>query len=252
MQLIDYSPAHSITPLNHSIGEKIVRKKELWLIVTLIFFCAAASCCVLIPAGGILLGGWVSNREGISQNTSFAPEKSRVKLIPNTVIFSDQDLVSMLLRADDLPDGLEWVTGPIYSPTDRDFTSGVNIQLGGGERPDEWTYSQSVYQFASVAAAQEDYADAIARLTAFQPPATEKLPPLRADEYNLVCTQLPNRINPYCVWTARYGFLVVELLAWLEPENLSYEDLQLMIGVVDRRVNEVIQHNGSNPWGQDF
>jgi len=42
------------------------------------------------------------------------------------------------------------------------------------------------------------------------------------------------------------------LMAWLEPEHLSFEDLQAMIGVLDERISGIIQDGGTRPWGQDF
>ena len=217
-----------------------MKNKGLWIgliILTLIF---AAFWCALGVASLHLLPA--------------PPDLSALPDLASEPTYTSDDLFAMLIRLEDLPAEPKQVTGPYYYLPDfkRNYTDGVNVQFTGGLVPNDWTYSHNIYQFGSEFTAQDDYASALSRLVGFSAPAAEALPPLRADEFNLVCTEIASRTSPYCIWTARYDTLVVELMAWLEPEHLSFEDLQAMIGVLDERISGIIQDGGTRPWGQDF
>ncbi|HNT55897.1 MAG TPA: hypothetical protein PKG95_14365 [Anaerolineaceae bacterium] len=168
---------------------------------------------------------------------------------PLPTVAPDLTLESLLLTPDDLQSEARVVSAADWhSADDHGAIGAVNVQLGGGQRPfNDWLLSQNIYRFNTPENAQADYAAILSRLQDFSPPADVSLPPLQAAEAFWGCTQPASRQHPYCVWIALYDNHVIELLAWVEPEQMSLEDLQAVITGLDARLGYQILSGGERP-----
>ena len=65
-----------------------------------------------------------------------------------------------------------------------------------------------------------------------------------ADEQKISCYTYSNMEYPVCRWVARYEEIVIEVIAWLNPNRINIEDFQDLVIKIDEKVISYLSENG--------
>jgi hypothetical protein len=176
----------------------------------------------------IFIGGCVVMSGCILKLLVPAPERS----------FASQDL---LLSKEDLPTDWSVVSGPQKVNDNTKPKNSMEIALIKSidseistER--KWDIMERVYRFTSVEGAKEDYS-----VTTKFPGKTDidgwTFTSDLADEQKVSCYTYSNMEYPVCSWVARYKEFEIEVIAWLDPNRMTLEDMQSFVMKIDEKSN---------------
>lgn len=156
-----------------------------------------------------------------------APERT---FLPQDLLLTTEDLPSAWLVAF-VPQKVSDNTKPsnsmeiaLLKSTDKEITNGR-----------KWDVMERVYRFYSIEGAKDDYATIITFpgetniedwtfLSSF------------ANEQIFSCYTYSNIEFPVCNWVARYEEIVIEVIAWLDPNRLTLEELQAIVIKIDEKI----------------
>jgi hypothetical protein len=154
---------------------------------------------------------------------------------------SQLDLSKLLISDEkDLPEA-EWETNgldhTVYDT--RRSPDVVSIIFLSGDEPDMFGVSQEVFRYTSEFYSKDDYQYAKGILDGYFPPGWTYKSTM-ADESHFSCFQYRNAQFPQCFWIARYGKIVINIRAWLNPEKMSLETMQTVVQKVDSLASEYL------------
>ena len=180
-----------------------------------------------LATGIVFLGGILIMSGCIFKLLIPAPKRS----------FLPQDL---LLVKEDLPPQWSVAFGPIKAgeyakPSDSMETALLKLteeKLLGDKK---WDVRESVYPFNSIEGAKEDYAET----TTF--PGETNIEGWTfwsslADEQKFSCYTYSNVDFPVCTWVARYEEIEIQVIAWINPNRLTLDEVQALVKRIDEKV----------------
>ena len=150
------------------------------------------------------------------------------------------ELKDLVLTSDDLPAQWSVAFGPQLVSDNTKPNNSLEIAFWkstAGILPGEekWEVKEMLYRFSSIEGAKEDYAvtttfpgETVIECWTFKSDL--------ADEQKFSCYTYSNMEYPVCSWVGRYDEIEVEVIAWLDPNRLSLEEVQELIGKIDERI----------------
>lgn len=174
----------------------------------------------------IFIGGSVVMSGCILKLLVPAPERS----------FAAQDL---LLSKEDLPTNWSVASGPqkVSDNTKPNnsmeiaFIKSIDSEINTERK---WDIMERVYRFNSVEGAKEDYS-----VTTNFPGRTDidgwTFTSDLADEQKVSCYRYLNMNYPVCSWVARYNEFEIEVIAWLDSNRMTLEDMQSFVIKIDEK-----------------
>ncbi len=150
------------------------------------------------------------------------------------------ELKDLVITSDDLPAQWAVVFGSQLVSDNTKPSNSLEIAFWkstAGKLPGEekWEVKEMLYRFSSIEGAKEDYA-----VTTSFPGETNiegwTFKSDLADEQKFSCYTYSNMDYPVCRWVGRYDEIEVEVIAWIDPNRLSLEEVQDLIVKIDERI----------------
>jgi hypothetical protein len=153
--------------------------------------------------------------------------------------FTPQDL---LVSQKDVPSWLIKTAGPKRVSDNRRSNDSAEIKFSPHDDQEIRGFRQSVFRYDSIEGARRDYADA----TTF-PGKTDvegwTYISSSADEQKFSCYTYSNSDIPVCSWVARYQEFVIEVVAWIGPDQVSIQEMEKLVKVIDTKVINFMNTN---------
>lgn len=147
-------------------------------------------------------------------------------------LFTPQDL---LISQKDVPSWWIKTAGPKRVSDNRRSSDSSEIKFSVNDDQEILGFRQSVFRYASIEGAGRDYADA----TTF-PGETDvegwTYLSSSADEQKFSCYTYSNSDIPVCSWVARYQEFVIEVVAWIVPDQVSIQEMEKLVKMIDTKV----------------
>jgi hypothetical protein len=153
--------------------------------------------------------------------------------------FTPQDL---LISQKDVPSSWIKTAGPKSVSDNQRSNDSAEIKFSPHDDQEIRGFRQSVFRYDSIEGARRDYADA----TTF-PGETDvegwTYNSSSADEQKFTCYTYSNSDIPVCTWVARYQEFVIEVVAWIGPDQVSIQEMEKLVKVIDTKVINFMSTN---------
>jgi hypothetical protein len=143
----------------------------------------------------------------------------------------------LLLTKEDIP--IEWII--FYGPKRVGITGippgSMEITLTKKDKATEWDLKEYVYIYPSIQSAKYAFVESSefpGNTNIDQWTYTSNT----ADDQEFSCYTYSNMSFPVCSWIARYEEIVIKVIAWLDPNRFSYDEVKFLIETIDRKVYE--------------
>ncbi len=150
--------------------------------------------------------------------------------------FKPQDL---LVTQEDVPSGWTKTAGPqkVSNNTRSSNSSEIKFSPKGSE--EIYGFGERVFRYSSIEGAKEDYTDAIT-FPGITHVGGWTFKSDTADDQKISCYTYRDSDIPVCTWEARYQEFVIEVVAWIGPDQVSIQEMESLVKVIDGKVKDYL------------